>query len=555
MLYTEGEISEAVQIPKPGEYILRVKAFGQQAGPESVRMEIRVNHHAVKTELVTAVEAHPEVYETRVKLSPGEKRLSAAFVNDYYSTNDPNPENWDRNLVVNYLEIMGPMEGNQMPEPYRRIFIQQPTPQTTNEAARAIIANFARRAYRRPVTTEELGRLMEIFKMVEKDKGSFEGGIKLALQAVLVSPNFLFRGELQPEPDDPDSAHPVDDYALASRLSYFLWSSMPDEELFALAAKGRLRSELESQIKRMLKDPKAHALVENFADQWLQIRNLAAATPDREVFPEFDEDLRSAMAKETEMFFEYIMRQDRSVLEFIDADYSFLNERLARLYGIQGVTGNGFQRVSLKGSGRGGLLTEASILTITSNPTRTSPVKRGKWVLENILGAPPPPAPPNVPPLKEGKDAVAAGTLRQRMEQHRTDPVCASCHAKMDPIGFGFENYDAIGRWRTSDGKFPLDTSGELSGGEAFKNVADLKTILLKRKREQFERCLAEKMLTYALGRGLERYDKCAVDVIATKLERKHYRFSALIDEVVKSVPFETRRGEGRKLEQAALGK
>jgi hypothetical protein len=474
-------------------------------------------------------------------------------MNDYFNPDDPDPKNRARNLVVNYLEISGPMEANEMPEPYRRIFIRKPTPGTTNEAARAIITNFARKAYRRPVSAEELGRLMKIFQVVQMDKGGFEAGIRLTLQAVLVSPNFLFRGELQPEPDNPHSMHPVDDYALASRLSYFLWSSMPDEELFTLAAKGKLRSDLENQVKRMLKDPKSHALVQNFADQWLQIRNLAAAAPDHEVFPEFDDQLRSAMASETEMFFEYIMRQDRSVLEFLDADYSFLNERLARLYGIRGVTGDQFQRVSLKGSGRGGLLTQASILTLTSNPTRTSPVKRGKWVLENILGTPPPPAPPNVPPLKEGKEAVAGGTLRHRMERHRTDPVCASCHAKMDPIGFGFENYDAIGRWRTTDGNLPLDTSGELSDGESFKNVADFKKILLKRKRDQFARCLSEKMLTYALGRGLEHYDKCAVDQIVKNLAKNHYRFSELITEVVKSTPFEMRRGDSRKGETAAL--
>ncbi len=261
------------------------------------------------------------------------------------------------------------------------------------------------------------------------------------------------------------------------------------------------------------------------------------------------------MARETDMFFENIMTEDRSVLEFVNADYSFVNESLAKLYGIKGVTGNDFQRVSLKGTGRGGLLTEASILTITSNPTRTSPVKRGKWVLENILAEPPPPPPANVPPLKEGHDAVISGTLRQRMEQHRTDPVCAGCHAKMDPIGFGFENFDAIGRWRTRDGDFPLDTSGSLADGESFKNVADLKTIILKRKREQFTRCLAEKMLTYALGRGLEHYDKCAVDDIAKNLAKNHYRFSALITGVVKSTPFEMRRGDGHKEETAALGR
>jgi hypothetical protein len=553
LIATEGEVYQTVQIPKTGEYLINVKAFGQQAGTESVRMEIRVDRRAVKTMIVTATERRPEMYEVRMKLLPGQKRISVAFLNDYYNPKDPDPDNQDRNLVVNYLEITGPMEGSVMPEPYRRIFLRQPTSGTTNEAARVIIGNFADKAFRRPVTTDELERLMGIFQMVQKDRGSFEAGIKLVLQAVLVSPNFLFRGELQADPDNPRSMRPIDDYALASRLSYFLWSSMPDDELFALAAKGKLRPNLENEVKRMLKDPKAHALVENFADQWLQIRNLAAATPDHEVFPDFDDGLRSAMASETEMFFENIMRRDRSVLEFVDADYTFLDERLAQLYGIGGVKGNEFRRVSLKGTGRGGLLTQASILTITSNPTRTSPVKRGKWVLENILGTPPPPAPPNVPPLKEGKEAVAEGTLRHRMEQHRTDPVCASCHAKMDPIGFGFENFDAIGRWRTMDGNQRLDTSGEFSDGETFGNVADLKKILLNRKRDQFAHCLAEKMLTYALGRGLERYDKCAVDGISKNLARNHYRFSALITGVVKSVPFEMRRGESPKQETAAL--
>jgi hypothetical protein len=549
---SNGEAYRSVEILKAGEYILRVKAFGHQAGKESVRIEIRVDGHAVKMAVVAAIEAQPEVYEVRMQMQPGKRRLAVAFMNDYFNPSDPDPSNRARNLIVEYLEIAGPMEDNIMPEPYRRIFVQRPAPGTTNEAARAIINNFAEKAFRRPVTSDELSRLMGIFKMVQKDGGDFESGIKLALEAVLVSPNFLFRGELQPDPNNPSSAHPIDEYALATRLSYFLWSSMPDDELFDLAAKGKLRVNLDREVKRMVKDPKSHALVQNFADQWLQIRNLAAASPDREMFPDFDDNLRSAMASETEMVFEYIMREDRSVLEFIDADYSFLNDRLASLYGIQGVNGSEFRRVSLKGAERGGILTEASILTITSNPTRTSPVKRGKWVLENILGTPPPPPPPTVPPLKEGK-AVVEGSLRHRLEQHRTDPVCASCHAKMDPIGFGFENFDAVGRWRTSDGGVALDTSGETSDGQSFKNVAEFKKILLKKKRDQFARCLSEKMLTFALGRGLERYDKCAVDEIAKQLEGSHYRFSALIAGVVESTPFQMRRGESHKGETAEL--
>jgi hypothetical protein len=295
----------------------------------------------------------------------------------------------------------------------------------------------------------------------------------------------------------------------------------------------------------MLKDPKAEALVANFAGQWLHIRNLQMVSPDHGQFPDFDDDLRRAMEKETEMFFSNIMREDRSVLEFLDANYTFLNERLARHYGITGVKGDEFQRVSFSGKQRGGVLTHASILTITSNPTRTSPVKRGKWILENLLGTPPPPPPGNVPELSEAKEVVLSGTLRQRMEQHRADPNCAGCHARMDPIGFGFENFDGVGKWREKDGNFPIDASGELVTGES-------RELLVKKKKEDFIRCLSEKMLTYALGRGLEHYDRCAIDEISKRLAKNNYKFSALVLEVVKSTPFQKRRGEEERSAQAS---
>jgi hypothetical protein len=368
--------------------------------------------------------------------------------------------------------------------------------------------------------------------------------MQLALEAVLVSPHFLFRGELQPDPNDPHAVHAIDDYALASRLSYFLWSSMPDEELFALAASGQLRARLEPQVRRMLRDPKARALVENFAGQWLQLRNLRVVTPDAKTFPGYDDALRTAMQKETEMFFEYIMREDRSVLDFIKADYTFLNERLARHYGIAGVKGEAFQRVSLRKTGRAGVLTQGAVLTLTSNPTRTSPVKRGKYVLENILGTPPPPPPPDVPELKE---VQLTGTLRQRMEQHRANPTCASCHARMDPIGFGFENFDGVGAWRAREGSFPIDASGTLVSGESFHGAAELAEVLSHEKRKEFLHCLSEKMLTYALGRGLEFYDKCALEEITKKLARGGSKFSTLVLAVVNSVPFQQRRGEADK--------
>jgi hypothetical protein len=432
------------------------------------------------------------------------------------------------------------------PEAKERIFICQPADKNKRECARKIIQEFARRAYRRPATEDEIIRLLRFVEQAERNGDGFEQGIRLACTAVLVSPNFLFKVELDPNPRDTTSPiRTLNDYELATRLSYFLWSTMPDEELFRLAKEGALRKDdnLEVQVQRMLHHPKAVALVENFAGQWLQTRNLRNVTPDTGRFPDWDDELRTAMLRETELFFAAVMKEDNSVLDFLDADYTFLNERLAKHYGIDGINGDEFRRVQLKGGQRGGVLTQASILTITSNPTRTSPVKRGKWILENILGTPPPPPPPDVPELKEDKDTVLTGSLRQRMEQHRANPSCAVCHNRMDALGFGFENFDAVGAWRTRDANFDIDPSGVLPSGQSFKGPAELKAIL-KGQKDLFARCLSEKMLTYALGRGLEYYDRCAVDQIAGALAENDYRFSTLILAVVKSEPFQMRRGK-----------
>jgi len=415
------------------------------------------------------------------------------------------------------------------------------------EAAQEIIGHFARRAYRRPVTLEQTRRLMRFFEAAKASGSGFEASVKRTLQAVLVSPNFLFRVELLSQPDDANFSSPVDEFALASRLSYFLWSTMPDDELFTLAEKGRLRKNLESQVRRMLLDPKAQALTANFAGQWLQIRNLASASPDSKEFPNFDEPLRQAMESETQLFFGEIVRRNRSVLEFLNADYTFLNERLAGHYGIGDVKGTEFRRVNLRGARRGGVLTQASVLTVTSLPTRTSPVKRGKWVLDNILGTPPPPPPPNVPPFPENRAAAVNTTMRQRTEQHRADPVCSSCHARMDPIGFGFENFDAVGAWREKEGELPIDTAGCLTGGESFRGPEELKKILATTQREQFVRCLSGKLLTYALGRGLEFYDRCALDEITKAAQSGHFRFSSLVLGVVNSSPFQNRRRDANR--------
>lgn len=549
-LASQGVIGAQHPFAAPGEYVIRVQASGDQAGSEAVRLEVRLDGRILREFEVTARPGSPQVCEVPVVLQDARaRRIEAAFLNDFYAPDHPDPSRRDRNLHVHWIEVAGPTPAGPpaLSASHRRIIFTSPaadTPEAMTAAARAVIGEFTRRAFRRPVEPAELDRLVALFGAARADGDGFEGALKVALQAVLISPHFLFRGELQPEPDNPASVHPVNEYALASRLSYFLWSTMPDEELFRLAAEGRLRRQLTAQVRRMLRDPRARALVDDFAAQWLQFRNLEVADPDRGTFPDFDDALRAAMRREAELFAGRILREDRSVLEFLDADWTYLNGRLARHYGLGGVEGDDFRLVSLRGTRRGGVLTQGSFLTITSNPTRTSPVKRGKWVLENLLNRPPPDAPPDVPLLDESKEAQLTGTLRQRFEQHRADPLCSACHALMDPIGFGFENFDGVGAYRETDGGFPIDASGELVSGETFNGPADLKRILLTVKRDEFLRCVAAKLLTYALGRGLQEYDRCAVDGILAALEAGEHRFSALVQGVVMSVPFQMRRGE-----------
>jgi hypothetical protein len=426
----------------------------------------------------------------------------------------------------------------------RRILSSQPASDPWQaEAVRRDLASFATRAFRRPATDDEIERLMNLRNRARQAGADEEEAFKAALQAVLVSPHFLFRIELDPADMAAGAIRELNGYELASRLSYFLWSSMPDEELFRQAADERLQDPdvLRAQVVRMLADPKAEALVQNFAGQWLQLRTLAELAPDPRRFPDFDEALRSAMRRETELFFANMVREDGSVLDFLGADYTFVNERLARHYGMSGVAGEQFRRVPLPGQ-RQGVLTHASILLLTSNPTRTSPVKRGKWILDNFLGEPPPPPPDGVEPLDENAEAL--GSLRERMEQHRSNAACAVCHLKMDALGFGLENFDVVGAWRQSDGRFEIDPSGTLPGGQQFAGPKDLMRILREEKRDEFCRCLAERMLVYALGRGLQSFDRCAVDAILKQLAADDYRFSALVQAVVTSDPFLLREGK-----------
>jgi hypothetical protein len=458
-------------------------------------------------------------------------------------------------LHIEHLWSEGPLETR----PASQLKILASTPNKPEAEQRLeVLTRLLRHAYRRTPTKQEVERLSGFAESVMAAGDKWEAAVQKSILVVLCSPKFLFRVE----PDDrPTSTErrPLDEFHIASRLSYFLWSSMPDDELLDLAEKKQLGAKLEEQVRRMLADERSSALVINFARQWLQIGRLEQVSPDPKLFPSFSEPLRAAMFKETELFFASVLCEDRSLAELLDADYTFLNAPLARHYGIadtngnwlgqkpdqpQGtpIKGNDFVRVSIPHDRRGGLLTQASIFTVTSNPTRTSPVKRGKWVLEQLLGAPPPPPPPNVPEL-EGGGRELTGTLREQMEQHRANPSCAACHATMDPLGFSFENYDAIGAWRAKDGEHVIDASGELPGGKKFSGPAGLKEILLERK-DDFAKCLTEKMLIYALGRGLEYYDRPTLKRIVQRVVENDYRLSALIVEIVKSEPFLNRRGE-----------
>ncbi len=399
---------------------------------------------------------------------------------------------------------------------------------------------FADRAYRRPITHSEMARLMRFVEAALNNGEAADAGLKLAFKAILVSPHFLFR--VEPDlPPGPDPDRPLTDFELASRLSYFLWSSMPDDELIRLAAAGKLHapSTLAAQVRRMLRNPKSRALAENFAGQWLQTRALTEVTRDPARFPEFDADLLRAMRQETELFFDHVVREDRSILELLSADYTFVNERLAHHYGIGGVTGADFRRVSLAGTNRRGVLTHASVLTVTSGPTRTSPVKRGKWVLENLLGTPAPPPPPGVDTLQDDRGGKPA-TLREQLDRHRSRAECASCHARLDPLGYGLENFDAVGAWRDRDADHPIDPSGTLPDGRAFRGADELIALLAERP-EVFSRCLTQQLLTYALGRSLGPADRPVIDRIVRSAIRNGSRFSSLAIALVRSDPFRKR--------------
>ena len=557
-LGTRGGAVIRSHLPADGEYIVTVE-FAQAARAEH---EVEVSVDGDRVALFTiggrpllrgasgvfAFEAEPPV-DVRVPLGAGPREIAVAFLRKTGAQHEglvrASRRGQRREPAIATVALSGPygVDGAGDTPSRRRIFTCAPSPGAdTASCAREILSTLARRAYRRPVSEADLDVLLPFYEDGEA-QGGFERGIQHALERMLVSPEFLFRIERDPEDGAPGAPYRVGDLELASRLSFFLWSSLPDDELLDRAAAGELRDPavLEAEVRRMLADERSRALVDNFAEQWLYLRDVEAKEPDPGFYPGFDENLRQAFVRETALFIDSVLRDDRSVSELLTADYTFLNERLAKHYGIPHVYGSHFRRVSLAGTERRGLLGQGGILTLTSYATRTSPVLRGKWILENLLASPPPPPPPDIPALAETTDDGAALSMRAAMERHRANPACASCHAQMDPLGFALENFDAVGRWRArGESNEPIDASGVLPDGTSFEGPTGMRHALL-RNPERFVATVAEKLLTYALGRNLESYDMPAVRAIVRGAGADDHRFSSLVLGIVQSTPFQMR--------------
>ena len=582
---TRGGTSIRHYFPLDGDYVVKIRLgrnfTNSQIRAISTREEIdvlldgaRVTRFSIGGECVEAEDPKctgtgiyrtsryqltaDDALEVRFPATAGIHSLGVAFVDKSVLTEGPGPTLLPPRhtsstytaprMDVDYVRLEGPYDptGPGDTPSRRRIFVCQPTgPNDEEPCATEILTTLARRAYRRPATDSDVETLLRFYR-IGRSEGTFERGIQEALTRLLVSPHFLFRIERDPT-SEADAIYRISDLELASRLSFFLWSSIPDDQLLDVAVRGELGdpATLEAQVRRMLADPRASAIATNFGGQWLRIRNLKAVDPDARAFPEFDDNLRDAFQRETELFLESQMRDDRPLEELLTANYTFVNERLARFYGVRNVYGAHFRRVRLRDPRRAGLLGHGSILTVTSYATRTSPVVRGKYLLDNILGAPPPPPPPNVPPLEESAEAGhALASIRERMEAHRQNAVCATCHVRMDPLGFALENFNAIGQWRTTDGSSEIDASGVLPDGTTFSGPDEFRQVLLTR-REEFVRTFTEKLLMYAAGRATQYYDMPAIRTIMRDAAPDDYRWSSLILGIVNSRPFQMRSVQG----------
>jgi len=582
-LGTRGGLAIRHYFPLDGEYVIKVRLWRATAdaikGLEELhQVEISVDGTRVKLATIGGKDEAELSYTNsgksaleidarltvHVPVKAGPRTVVATFMAEGEAQDDNILQPFERaNLdpldfrglpAVDRVSITGPLHSTGVSEtPSRKlIFVCHPTSHVDElPCAKKIIGALARRAYRRPVSENDLETLLSFYQKGRNEGGTFDSGIEAAIQLILASPEFLFRFEPDPPTLAAGAVYRISDLELASRLSFFLWSTGPDDQLLNLATLGKLKDPavLDTQVKRMLADPKSKALVDNFADQWLYLRNLKNINPDFETFPDFDDNLRQAMRKETDLFFGNIIHEDHSILDLLNADYTFINERLAHHYGIPNIYGTDFRRVAITDDRRRGLLGQASILTITSYATRTSPVQRGKWILTNLIGMPPDPPPPNVPELKAHAEAGKVTSLRERMEEHRKNPACAGCHKVMDPIGFSLENFDAVGQWRTDDEGAKIDPAGVMFNGAKIDGPVALRQILMG-KPEIFAGVFAAKLMTYGLGRGLQYYDMPTVRAIIRDAGHSDYRFSSIVLGIVKSTPFQMKvkgtEGENR---------
>jgi len=550
-LFRRGMAETNVKNLKTGRYTLKVYASEQHAGDDNAELAISVNRKVVKTAKVKSRYPNEEaIVIPNIPLS-GSVSLSALFTNDFYNRE----KKADRNVMVHKFELIGPLDTKLPSRTAKQLKILPNITgsEDTTQYTLRVLTNFAEKAFRRPVTEAEIRPYLHFLKVAQGKKESYRHGIRLAMNAMLVSPHFLFIDAPSRHASYAKNSHTetklIDEHTLASRIAYFLWSSMPDEELLSLAAGGKLRDQLEPQVQRMLKSPKAKQFIENFAGQWLQLRDLDVIQPDSKAFPEFDKALIPLMQRETYMMLEHILLGNLPVTELLSARYSFLNAKLAQHYGISGVSGDQLRKVTINDTKRGGLLTQGSILMLTSTPTRTSPVMRGKFVLDNILDTPPPAPPSDIPELQPDESNHDHLPLRKQLEIHRKNTDCAACHNMMDPVGFAFQNFNAIGQWREyEDAKRTqkIDSTGTLFTGESFKDSIELRTILAEQKQNNFVHCLSKKMLTYALGRGVEYYDKTTLNDIQIKLKQKDLRSHQLILAIIQSAPFQRYRASSK---------
>ncbi len=537
LLMTEGQARYPIKQLAQGKYRIEIRAYSTEALGEHAKMQVQLHGVPLQTFEVLAQKTAPKTYTLETELSDKQRALSIHFLNDYY---DPETGS-DRNLFIENINIIGPILDHA--KKATQVFPARMHSESDNDYAHRVLFTFANKAFRRPVSHEEIRPLLGFLQTAANNGDTFEQGLALALQAILISPDFLFKEEPTTQTNNKHTrATPISEHALATRLSYFLWSTTPDKTLRELADTGQLRAQLSKQVLRMIKDKKFEQFITNFSGQWLKLRDLEKLTPNPQLYPEATLELRQLMREETQLYLTEIFQNNKNLLRLLDSNYTYLNDQLAHHYDIRGIDGPQFRKTTLPNNRRGGIITHASLLSLTSTPLRTSPVLRGQFILENILDTPAPPPPPNIPALSENAADDQTLKLREQLALHRKNPDCAGCHNLMDPIGLAFENYDAIGRWRDHTQGEAIDSKGKLVTGETFQDATELRHILYETKRSEFLHCLISKIMTYSLGRGIEYYDKPTLHAIAKQVQEHDYSAHQLILAICESTPFQMKR-------------